>query len=147
MKNKISRVVFVKKNLSIGLLYNILAIFLNFISRKLFIKYIGIEFLGINGLFANVLSLLSMADMGFGVAMNYTFYKPLAENNTIRLAELISFYGKIYLLIAGAITFIGIAMIPFLRLIINIERDIPYIYIYILFDFFITNSCRVSVCI
>ena len=90
MKNKISRVVYVKKNLSIGILYNILAIFLNFISRKLFIKYIGIEFLGINGLFANVLSLLSMADMGFGVAMNYTFYKPLAENNTIRLAELIS---------------------------------------------------------
>ncbi len=132
MKNKISRVVYVKKNLSIGILYNILAIFLNFISRKLFIKYIGIEFLGINGLFANVLSLLSMADMGFGVAMNYTFYKPLAENNTIRLAELISFYRKIYLLIAGAITFIGIAMIPFLRLIINIERDIPYIYIYYL---------------
>lgn len=138
MNNKSSRIIYIKKNLIAGILYNILTFILNFISRKLFIKYIGIEYLGINGLFANILSLLSMADMGFGVAMNYTFYKPLAEKNTVRLAELTSFYRKIYLLISIVITVIGIIIIPFLKLIVNVQRDIPYLYLYYLIFLFQT---------
>ena len=45
------RILYVKKNLSVGIAYNFITVFLNFISRKFFIQYIGIEFLGINGLF------------------------------------------------------------------------------------------------
>ena len=96
----------------------------------MFIQFIGIEFLGINGLFSNILSLLSMADLGFGVAMNYTFYKPLAEKDTVKLAGLITFYRRVYLFIAGFITILGVSIIPFLKYFINIDRDIPHLYVY-----------------
>ena len=65
---------------------------LSFISRTIFIRVLGIELLGINGLFTDVLSLLSMADLGFNTAMVYSFYKPIADNDTKKISALINFY-------------------------------------------------------
>ena len=69
------------KNIRFGLINKLVTMLLNFISRRLFLQYIGIELLGINGLFAEVLGVLSLADLGFGTAMTYSFYKPVAEND------------------------------------------------------------------
>lgn len=128
--SNVSRFNAAKKNFTVGIIYNILSILLNFFSRKIFIKYIGIEYLGINGLFTNVLSLLSMVDLGFGVAMNYTFYKPLADNDKDKISRLIYFYRRVYNTIAVLILLLGIGIMPFLKYIINMEQDIPYLYVY-----------------
>ncbi len=126
------------RNIVFGITKNIVVTLLSFISRKLFIQYIGIEFLGINGLFSNILSLLSMADLGFGTAMSFSFYKPLADNDEKKLSALINFYKKIYNIIAVAIAVIGVALLPFLDKLINLETAIPNIEIYYLI--FLSNT-------
>lgn len=122
--------------------YNMLAGFVNqfvtlvfsFISRTVFIHTLGEEYLGLNGIFADVLNLLSMADLGFNTAMAYSFYKPLAEHDENALAALVNFYRRVYRVIAIAVSCIGIAITPFLGHIVNTEKDIPNLWIYYLFS-------------
>lgn len=121
------------KNLVTGIIYQTVTLVLGFVSRKVFLFTLGEEFLGLNGIFSDVLSLLSMADLGFNTAMSYSFYRPLAENDHEKLAALVNFYKKVYNIIAIAVTVIGIAVIPFLRFIVNTEKDIPYLELYYLF--------------
>ena len=118
------------KNIRTGFLNKVIILLLTFVSRRLFVQFIGVEYLGINGLFSNILSLLSMADLGFGVAMAYSYYKPLAEKDEDKIAALIGFYKKIYNIIAITVAIIGVCLLPFLKYIINLDREIPNIHIY-----------------
>lgn len=118
------------KNIFTGFIQKLITLVCVFISRKLFIQYIGIDYLGINSLFANILSVLSMADLGFGVAIAYSLYKPLAEKDYETIRGLIKYYRKIYNIIAGAIFSIGLLLIPFLDYLVNLESDIPNLTLY-----------------
>lgn len=113
------------KNIAYNMINQVLGLVLTFISRTVFIWGFGIEYLGINGLFADVLGLLSMADLGFNTAMVYSFYKPLADDNSKKIAALISFYKQVYSIIAIAVIFIGVCLIPALPYLINVEKKIP----------------------
>ena len=101
---------------------------LAFVSKTAFINVFGREMLGLNGLFSNVISLLCLADLGFGTAMAYSYYKPIAENDTKKIAALNKFYSKVYLIIAGAVSVAGVAFVPFL-------------------DSFVISITRLSICI
>ena len=85
------------KNMVFGFMYQIMTLIMSFVSRTVFIRTLGTEYLGLNGIFTDVLSLLSMADLGFGTAMAYSFYKPLAEHDEEKIASLVQFYKKVYL--------------------------------------------------
>lgn len=67
------------KNSIANLTMQVLTIIIAFISRKLFLQYLGIEYLSVNGLFTNILSLLSLSELGFSGAITYHLYKPLAQ--------------------------------------------------------------------
>ncbi|MBE5958144.1 MAG: transporter [Lachnospiraceae bacterium] len=127
-----SRTVKTMKNISFTFANQILMLVLSFVSRTIFIRVLGVEYLGISGLFADVLGLLSMADLGINSAMAYSFYKPLAEKDYKKMAALTSFYKVIYNGIAIVVTFAGLLVTPFLRNIVNLERDIPNLEIYYL---------------
>lgn len=103
---------------------------LTFIRRRIFLEFIGVDYLGINGLFVNILTLLSLADMGVGRAMNVSLYKPIAENDTGRLSALLNYYKKLYRYIAAAVMGIGLALMPVLKYIVNMDQDIPHLYLY-----------------
>lgn len=120
------------KNVLSGLTNKVILLLLSFVSRKVFINYIGVEYLGINSLFANILTILSLADMGFGIAMSYSYYKPLANRDEKMLAALVQFYKKIYNIIAIIVTAVGICFIPFLKYIVNTDSQIDHLYIYYL---------------
>ena len=49
------------------------------------------EYLGINGLFYNVLNILSLAELGIGTAMQYAFYEPAAVEDRRKLQQLMNF--------------------------------------------------------
>ena len=66
------------KNISANIMYQVLSFVLSFVSRTVFIQVLGVGYLGINGLFNDVLSMLNLAELGFGTAMTYSMYKPLA---------------------------------------------------------------------
>lgn len=125
-----SRTVNASKNAVSAIGNKIIILFLTFISRKFFIQYIGVEYLGINGLFSNILTLLSMADLGLSTAMNVSLYKPIAENDTRKLSAMLNYFRKLYLIIAIGVMCIGFLLIPFLKYIVNMDQDIPHLYIY-----------------
>ncbi len=122
------------RNIVFGIGSQAVSLMLSIVNRVIFIHTLGVGVLGINGLFADVLTMLSLADLGLGTAMTYSFYKPLAENDVEKISALLTFYRKIYHIIAATISCIGISLIPFLKFIINLDQEIPFLYgYYILF--------------
>lgn len=121
------------QNMFFGFVYHIVTVILSFVSRTVFIHTLGTEYLGLNTIFSDVLKLLSMADLGFDLAMSYSFYRPLAEGNEEKLKSLTAFFGKIYNIIAVAATLVGVAVTPFLKYIIRTEKPVPHLELYYFF--------------
>ena len=119
-------------NISVNMLYQMLNVIVNFIIRTVFIKMLSAEYLGVNGLFTNILSVLSLAELGIGNAIIYTMYKPLQENDKERLSALTTYYKKLYNRIGVFILIVGILLIPFLKTILNLQDDIGNVYLYYL---------------
>lgn len=128
------------KNIGFEYFNQILSLILHFISRNIFIQVLGVEYLGINGLFSDILQMLSLADMGFSTAMVYSFYRPLAENDQRKIAGLIKYYRKMYMFIAIGITTMGVMLIPFLDVLVNTEKEIPFLVVYYLLN--VANTVR-----
>lgn len=120
-------------NIFFSFIYQLTMLILSFVSRTIFLQVLSVDYLGINGLFTDILQMLSLADLGFNTAMTYSFYKPLAEGNKKRIASLIFFYKKVYRVIAISIATIGVMITPFIELIVNTEKDIPLLHVYYLF--------------
>lgn len=122
------------KNSLIGILGQLFNIGINFISRTLFIQILGANYLGINGLFTNVLSMLSLAELGIGSAITYHMYKPLANDDREKIKSLMYLYAKSYKIIGLIVGIIGISILPFLDLIINDAPNVDNLsIIYVLF--------------
>ena len=77
---------------------------LNFVVRTVFIKILGQQYLGVSGLFDQIFTILSIADLGLGTAISYSLYKPLANNDYDEVSKLMSFYKKMYSYIGVVIT-------------------------------------------
>lgn len=126
------------KNIVTGFLGQFITIALGFVSRTIFINCLANEYLGINGLFTNILSILSLAELGVGTAIIYALYKPLAEKNEDQIAKLMNFYSMAYTCIGIFVFISGIVLLPFLNLIIkdapNISESLYVIYIIYLFN-------------
>lgn len=133
-----SRMINTIRNTAVGVVAQLIVIFLNFINRTIFIRYLGAEYLGLNGLFSNILSMLSLAELGIGVAISFSLYKPLAENDFRKIKALMNFYQLAYRIIGVVILILGLCLIPFLDYLIKDRPDIPHFtLIYILF---LTNT-------
>lgn len=109
-------------------------ILLNFISRTVLIKTMGEQYLGINGLFTNILSMLSLVEMGVGSALIYLMYKPMADKDEKRLHLLMGAYAKIYTTIGLIILGIGVSLTPFIDFFMKESPDIQHLrVIYVLY--------------
>ena len=65
--------------------------------RMVFLRYLSVEYLGINGLFSNILGVLALAELGFSSAINYRLYKPIRMEDCVRVGRLMHFYRKVYI--------------------------------------------------
>ncbi|MBR2786189.1 MAG: oligosaccharide flippase family protein [Clostridia bacterium] len=106
-------------NFATGIVGQFIAILMQFIVRTVFIQTLGKSYLGINGLFSNILSMLSLAELGVGSAILFKLYDPLAKNNKARISVLMKFYKTVYMWIGIIVTIIGVLLIPFLHYMIN----------------------------
>ena len=68
--------------------------FLAFISRKITLKYLGVDYLGLNSTLTEILSMLSLTDLGFAGAVMYRLYLPLANNDRDRISQIVLFLKK-----------------------------------------------------
>jgi O-antigen/teichoic acid export membrane protein len=111
---------------------------LNFVVRTVFIYTLGKQYLGINGLFSDILSMLSLANLGIGTAIVYRLYAPLAHRDLHRVRVLVKFYKLAYKLIGCVIFGLGLLVIPFLPVLIKdyatlADRGIHGVQVFILF--------------
>lgn len=139
---KINRTKAVAKNIYFSFITQAVIVFINFLSRTVFIKQLGNNYLGINGLFYNILTLLSLSELGFGNAIIYSLYKPIANNDEKKISAIMNFYGKVYKYIFLIISIIGLSIVPFLKYIINMDEasKFPLNEIKIYYLLFLINS-------
>lgn len=123
-------------NIITSLISQFIIILLGFLSRRVMVNSIGVEYLGINGLMNNILTILSLAESGIGIAMVYALYKPLADNDIPKIKALMNFYKSSYRALAGLTAIVGLSIFPFLKLFIkdNTVENAHIIYLMFLFS-------------
>lgn len=128
-----------KKNIAFGFVSNFVILFMNFLQRTIFILILGQTLTGVNSLFSGILSMLSMAELGIGSALNYSLYKPVANKDYEKIKSYMLFYKKAYRVIAAVITIIGLALTPFLKYLVknpgdNTIQELTVYYLIFLFN-------------
>ncbi|GAE35934.1 lipopolysaccharide biosynthesis protein [Halalkalibacter akibai] len=122
------------KNITISILSQLVMVFLGFLSRKVFLDSLGIEYLGINGLLTNVLSMLALVEGGIGLSITYYLYKPLAENDKKKIIALVQLFKKAYFILSIVILVLSICLYPLLGTVMNESDTIKFVsVIYFLF--------------
>ena len=102
------------RNILAALTGQILGILLQFVSRKVFIAMMSEDLLGVGSVFANILSILSLAELGIGTAIAFALYQPLAEGDQAKVTAIMAFYQKIYRAVAGGVLLLGMLTARFL---------------------------------
>ena len=118
------------KNMTVALLMQGVSIILSFICRTIFAKLLAAEYLGLGGLFSNIISVLSLSELGIGSVIIVNLYKPIAENNEERIAKLMNFYKKAYNIIGAFVIGSGLLITPFLGYLVKSDNDIPHLGLY-----------------
>lgn len=127
------------RNIIWAVINKVAIIIMPFIVRTVLIYKLGAKYTGLSGLFTSVLTMLSLAELGFSNAMVYCMYEPIHNGDDNTVCALLNFYKKIYRYIGLIILAVGIILTPFLNDFIN--GDVPSdINIYILYFIYLSNT-------
>ena len=128
-----------KRNIIFGGLQKLTVILLPFLLRTVMLYTLGEQYLGISSLFTSILSVLNLAELGFGTAITYSMYKPIAENDNGKICALLNLYKTIYRIIGVIVLVIGLTLMPFLPKLISgtYSNDIN---IYLLYFIYLVNT-------
>lgn len=126
------------KNIITGLFGQLLITITGFLTRTVFIHELGKTYLGVSGLFSNILTLLSFAELGIGQAIIFSLYKPIAENDEQKMCSLMHLYEKVYKFLFMLVLSLGLVLLPVLPYIIKDIDTIPHIRI--IYIFYVINS-------
>lgn len=126
-------------NTIVSLFSNVTTIIVGLFAQSIFIKLLGVEYLGLNGLFSNIITMLGIAELGVGNAIIYNLYKPIVENNIEKINSLMQFYKRSYYLIGMIVLGVGLIIIPILPSIIDFESVTVSINIYIVYLLFLID--------
>lgn len=118
------------RNFVLGGMAKVLAMIFPFITRTIFVRLLGEEYLGVGGLFSSILTMLNLSELGLSSAVVYTMYKPLAEKDNEEVASLLNFYKGVYTAIMLFILCAGFALVPFLGRIVNTELPMNEVRVY-----------------
>lgn len=117
------------RNSAVALSFYLINLILQFISRKVFIDYLGTEVLGLNTTIVSILQFFNLAELGIGPAVAFTLYKPVRENDSSTINEILAVQGRLYRTIAFIVMGgSAIALLFFPQ--IFAKTDIPLWYAY-----------------
>ena len=134
-----SRVKSATRNIAFGYVGQVATALMSFVLRTVFIMHLSKQLLGINSTYTNVLSILNMAELGIGTALNFSLYGPVARGEKEKIKSYMQLYRKAYLVIAAVVAALGIAISPFLRFLVKnpgdvTQRDLTLFYFIFLFN-------------
>ena len=122
----------------VGILTYLISFLPAMIVRKIFLVELGDKLLGLSSLYTNIISYLSIIEMGIGSAIIFSLYKPFAEGDRVKVRGYLDYYSKFYKIIGGIILLLGIAILPFLHIFITDDIDMTKATIY--FVLFLINT-------
>ena len=134
------RVWFAQKNIAFGYIGQAATSLMSFILRTIFIMNLSEELLGVNSLYTNILSILSMAELGIGTALNFALYKPVAEEDTEKIKSYMQMYRRAYRTIAVVVAVIGLCIAPFLPYLIKDPGEITVSEMTLYYFIFLFNT-------
>ena len=115
------------RNLSVSFLAQIFIMGLSFVSRTIFVRLLATEYLGLSGLFTNILSVLALSELGIGNAIIVNLYKPVADHDEKAISRYMNFYATAYRIIGIGIFVFGVVSTPFLPYLVNTDTEIPHL--------------------
>lgn len=126
-----------RRNIIFGFSNKLVNILCPFVTRTVIQIVLGAEYLGLNSLFTSVISILSLTELGFGTAVVYHMYRPVAENDTATVCALLKFYKRVYRGIGIMLLIIGIVLIPFLPHLISgtYPEGLNLVFLYLIYLF------------
>ncbi len=122
----------------VGILTYLISFLPAMLVRKIFLVQLGEDLLGLSSLYTNIISYLSIIEMGIGSAIIFSLYKPFAEGDRVKVKGYIDYYEKFYKIVGAMILLLGIALIPFLHVFIKDNIDMTRATIY--FILFLINT-------
>ena len=136
---KMSAISKAKNNIIFGFINKMVMMLFPFAIRSIIIWKMGVEYVGLSSLFSAILQVLSLAELGFGSAIVYSMYKPIAENNQSLICALLALYSRIYKIIGLIIFILGLAILPCLPFFISGNYP-KTVNIYILYLIYLLNT-------
>lgn len=115
MNGNLNRTRAASLNAATMLITQVISLTLKFGVQTAFIHELSQNFLGLNGLFSNVISFLSFADLGIGTAITVALYRPIAEGDENKVTALVTFYRKAYNVIIVIVSLLGLLLSPFIH--------------------------------
>lgn len=129
-----SRTEYSARNTSIAMISRIIAILMGFVTRIVFTHTLSESYVGINGLFTDILNVLALSELGVGTALTYALYKPIAEHNIEQQKSLMRLFKWLYRATALVIAVFGLLVVPFLGYLVKDTGDVEHVVpIYLLY--------------
>ena len=128
-----------RRNIAVALAARAAALLSTFVTRTVIVSRLGAAYAGLSGLFSAVLQILSLAELGFGSAMVFSMYRPIAQGDVDGVCALLSLYRRIYRIIGLTVTGIGLLLLPVLPAMISGEVP-PGAHLYGLYGINLANA-------
>lgn len=127
-------------NIAFGFIHKTIALLFPFITRTVLIYHLGTEYLGLSSVFSSVLQVLNLAEFGFGNAIVFCLYRPIAEQNNDLVCLYLEMLRKVYRYIGLIIMAVGVLLIPVLPFFIKNQILPDGSNLYICYSFFLFDS-------
>ncbi len=129
-----SRTEYSARNTTATVTSRLLAIVMGYALRVVFTHMLTESYVGINGLFLDIVNVLSLSEMGVGTAITFALYRPIADGDVEKQKSLMRMFGNFYRLVAAIVVVLGLALLPFMDILIKDYEDVDQItYIYLLY--------------
>ena len=126
MKQK-SRTEYSVMNTTVAFAAQATAILMGFFTRVVFTRTLSEGYVGINGLFTDILNILSLSELGVGTAITYALYGPIARNDIKKQQILMRMFRTFYRITAGVVLIAGLCLIPFLDILMKDRPDVDHL--------------------
>lgn len=133
-EESITRTEYSMRNTTVALISKVTAIVMGYLLRVVFTHTLSESYVGLNGLFIDIINVLSLSEMGIGTAITFALYRPIAEGDIEKQKSLMQLYRRFYRIIVAAVAVFGCALIPFMRILVKDYSDVDnLILIYLLY--------------
>ncbi len=108
-----------RRNMLLGSIGLVLVSFFGVAERAVFINNLSQDILGVNTFLATFIKQLTLTDMTINSAMAFYLYTPLAGKDEVSLRRMLRFIQKAYRVLGTCLLLGGLALLPFLSILIK----------------------------